>query len=118
MAFDRLLFGSPLIGFHGYAFAIFEPRNYLMIGLALIAVGSGGIKPCVSAHVGDQFGKSNAHLMEKIFGWFYLSINFGCLHINASYALASQQSKVRSGLGIWDSRCFDGSRNRVLLDGP
>ena len=54
-----------------------EPRNYLMIGLALIAVGSGGIKPCVSAHVGDQFGKSNAHLMEKIFGWFYLSINLG-----------------------------------------
>ncbi len=54
-----------------------EPRNYLMIGLALIAVGSGGIKPCVSAHVGDQFGKSNAHLMERIFGWFYLSINLG-----------------------------------------
>ena len=54
-----------------------EPKTYLMIGLMLIAVGSGGIKPCVSAHVGDQFGKSNAHLMEKIFGWFYLSINLG-----------------------------------------
>ena len=54
-----------------------EPRNYLMIGLMLIAVGSGGIKPCVSAHVGDQFGKTNAHLMERIFGWFYLSINLG-----------------------------------------
>ena len=54
-----------------------DPKTYLMIGLMLIAVGSGGIKPCVSAHVGDQFGKSNAHLMEKIFGWFYLSINLG-----------------------------------------
>ena len=28
----------------------------------LIAVGTGGIKPCVSAHVGDQFGKLNQHL--------------------------------------------------------
>ena len=25
-----------------------EPRDYLMLGLILIAVGSGGIKPCVS----------------------------------------------------------------------
>ena len=28
----------------------------LLLGLALIAIGSGGIKPCVSAFVGDQFG--------------------------------------------------------------
>ncbi|MDP6542035.1 MAG: MFS transporter, partial [Phycisphaerales bacterium] len=37
----------------------------------------GGIKPCVSAHVGDQFGKQNANLLEKVFGWFYFSINTG-----------------------------------------
>ena len=54
-----------------------EPRDYLMLGLILIAVGSGGIKPCVSAHVGDQFGKGNSHLLERIFGWFYFSINLG-----------------------------------------
>jgi proton-dependent oligopeptide transporter, POT family len=49
----------------------------LYAGLALIAIGSGGIKPCVSAHVGDQFGASNKHLLTKVFGWFYFSINFG-----------------------------------------
>lgn len=49
----------------------------LYIGLALIAIGTGGIKPCVSAHVGDQFGASNQHLLTKVFGWFYFSINFG-----------------------------------------
>ena len=27
-------------------------------------------KPCVSAHVGDQFGQSNGHLLSKVFGWF------------------------------------------------
>ena len=53
------------------------PSNWLVLGLALIAIGSGGIKPCVSAHVGDQFGKQNSHLMTRVFQWFYFSINFG-----------------------------------------
>jgi POT family proton-dependent oligopeptide transporter len=36
--------------------AVFEDnRNGFYAGLALIALGSGGIKPCVSAFVGDQF---------------------------------------------------------------
>ncbi|MBQ99518.1 MAG: MFS transporter [Verrucomicrobiales bacterium] len=50
---------------------------WLFAGLALICLGSGGIKPCVSAHVGDQFGKSNQHLLTKVFNWFYFSINLG-----------------------------------------
>lgn len=54
-----------------------DQRTLLFWGLALIAVGAGGIKPCVSAHVGDQFGKSNQHLLTVVFGWFYFSINFG-----------------------------------------
>ena len=49
----------------------------MSIGLALIAVGSGGIKPCVSAHVGDQFGKGNWYLVERVFQAFYFVINFG-----------------------------------------
>lgn len=57
--------------------ATFEPKSWLMAGLFLVAVGSGGIKPCVSAHVGDQFGQSNKHLLSRVFGWFYFSINFG-----------------------------------------
>ncbi len=49
----------------------------MLIGLGLISLGSGGIKPCVSANVGDQFGESNKHLLSKVFGWFYFSINAG-----------------------------------------
>ena len=52
-------------------------RLGLAMGLALIAIGSGGIKPCVSANVGDQFGKSNQHLLPRAFSWFYFSVNFG-----------------------------------------
>ena len=57
--------------------AMDETRLGLTLGLTLISIGAGGIKPCVSAHVGDQFGKTNSHLLEKIFSWFYLSINLG-----------------------------------------
>jgi dipeptide/tripeptide permease len=52
-------------------------ESWMMSGLYLIALGSGGIKPCVSAHVGDQFGQSNSHWLTKVFGWFYISINVG-----------------------------------------
>ncbi len=54
-----------------------EAGTWLMVGLWLIAIGSGGIKPCVSAHVGDQFGLLNRHLLPRIFNWFYWSINLG-----------------------------------------
>jgi POT family proton-dependent oligopeptide transporter len=49
----------------------------LWIGLTLVAIGSGGIKPCVSAHVGDQFGKNNWFRLEKVYQIFYFMINFG-----------------------------------------
>jgi POT family proton-dependent oligopeptide transporter len=57
--------------------AIDHTRLGLTLGLTLIAIGSGGIKPCVSSHVGDQFGVDNQHLLSRAFGWFYFSVNFG-----------------------------------------
>jgi POT family proton-dependent oligopeptide transporter len=49
----------------------------MYLGLALIAIGSGGIKPCVSANVGDQFSAKNSHLVTRVFQIFYFIINFG-----------------------------------------
>lgn len=60
-----------------FALALDDSRLGLAIGLGLIALGAGGIKPCVSAHVGDQFGATNSHLLPRVFGWFYFSINLG-----------------------------------------
>ncbi|MCH2170018.1 POT family MFS transporter [Myxococcota bacterium] len=57
--------------------ALDSTRMGLALGLGLIAVGAGGIKPCVSAHVGDQFGKANQKLLTRVFSWFYFSINLG-----------------------------------------
>ncbi len=60
-----------------FALALDDTRIGLMIGLGLIALGAGGIKPCVSAHMGDQFSQRNNHLLSRTFGWFYFSINLG-----------------------------------------
>ena len=74
-----------------------------MIGLMLIAVGQGGIKPCVSAHVGDQFGASNQHLLTKVFGWFLLRDQSWRLQLNADYSLAAGARK--SGARPWLLGC-------------
>ncbi|MDP6981227.1 MAG: MFS transporter [Myxococcota bacterium] len=59
------------------ALALDDSLTGLTLGLTLIAIGAGGIKPCVSAHVGDQFGDGNATLLPRVYSYFYFSINFG-----------------------------------------
>jgi len=56
-------------------YAAAEQGMYL--GLSLVALGTGGIKPCVSANVGDQFSAENAQLVTKVYQIFYFIINFG-----------------------------------------
>lgn len=75
--YRTILYLSIVYCFGHLALAVDETRVGLFTGLALIALGSGGIKPCVSANVGDQFGATNQHLLKKVFAWFYFSINFG-----------------------------------------
>ena len=58
--------------------AIFvQNRTGFYMGLGLIALGSGGIKPCVAAFVGDQFDQTNKHRAKVVFDAFYWIINFG-----------------------------------------
>jgi POT family proton-dependent oligopeptide transporter len=61
----------------GAGSGLMEPRSWLYLGLIFIAVGAGGIKPCASANLGDQFGPNNKHLIQKAFSWWYFSINVG-----------------------------------------
>lgn len=62
---------------HG-TLALFEgSRAGLFVGLSLLAIGAGGIKPCVSAFVGDQFGPNQDLTLRKVYGWFYWAINLG-----------------------------------------
>ena len=58
--------------------ALFEDhRTGFYTGLFLIALGSGGIKPLVSAFVGDQFDQTNKSRAKVVYDAFYWTINFG-----------------------------------------
>ena len=62
---------------HGALALVGDTLPGVYLGLTLIAIGAGGIKPCVSAFVGDQFGEGNEKGLTRVYGWFYWSINFG-----------------------------------------
>lgn len=68
--------------------ALFEhQKEGFFFGLFLIALGAGGIKPLVSAFMGDQFTKANKHLARKAFDWFYFTINVGSFLASLSMPL-------------------------------
>jgi len=75
--YRTIIFLSLIYCLGHFALAIDNTRMGLLLGQALIAMGAGGIKPCVSAHIGDQFCIANKHLMTKVYSWFYFAINFG-----------------------------------------
>lgn len=70
-------------------------------GLYLIALGTGGIKPCVSSFGADQFDDTDARERVKkgsFFNWFYFSINIGAL-ISSSFIVYIQDN-AGWGLGF------------------
>ncbi len=69
-------------------------------GLFLISLGSGGIKPCVSAFVGEQFDQSNKHLAKLVFDAFYWIINFGSFFASLLIPLVLQSWGPRWAFGI------------------
>jgi len=86
----------------GHAFlAMFETnKEGFYAGLFLIALGSGGIKPLVSAFMGDQFDQSNKHLARKAFDWFYFTINFGSFFASLSMPLVLKHYGAAWAFGL------------------
>lgn len=81
--------------------ALFDDNKQgFYLGLFLIALGSGGIKPCVSSLVGDQFDASNKHLASKVFAAFYFSINFGSLFASLFIPKLLQEHSPALAFGI------------------
>ncbi|XP_061373998.1 protein NRT1/ PTR FAMILY 8.1-like isoform X2 [Gastrolobium bilobum] len=71
------------------------------LALYLIALGTGGIKPCVSSYGADQFDDSvpvEKEHKSSFFNWFYFSINIGALI--ASSLLVWIQNNVGWGWGF------------------
>ncbi|MCD8284178.1 MAG: MFS transporter [Opitutae bacterium] len=72
----------------------------LVAGLAMIAIGSGGIKPCVSAFMGDQFSEAQKQFLPKAFGMFYWAINFGSFFSFAIIPLVKEDLGYAWAFGI------------------
>lgn len=70
------------------------------VGLALVALGTGGIKPCVSSLVGDQFTESNKHLVKRVFALFYWIINFGSFFASLTIPKVLEWYGPRIAFGI------------------
>ncbi|KAI9075698.1 hypothetical protein K1719_042314 [Acacia pycnantha] len=87
------------------------PAQYAVFffGLYLIALGTGGIKPCVSSFGADQFDDNDPKERAKkgsFFNWFYFSINIGGLV--SSSLIVGIQVKVGWGLGFGIPAVFMG----------
>ncbi len=81
--------------------ALFEgSREGFFVGLGLIALGAGGIKPLVASFMGDQFDQSNKHLAKVVFNAFYWIINFGSLFASLLIPLALKNLGPAWAFGI------------------
>ncbi|KDP38575.1 hypothetical protein JCGZ_04500 [Jatropha curcas] len=59
-----------------------KQNTFLFFALALIALGTGGIKPCVSSFGADQFDEADDEEFTKkfsFFNWFFFAINMGAM---------------------------------------
>uniref|UniRef100_A0A8C3YVR1 Solute carrier family 15 member 2 n=1 Tax=Catagonus wagneri TaxID=51154 RepID=A0A8C3YVR1_9CETA len=78
-AFSSLCYFTPILGAAIADSWLGKFKVLSMVGLSLIALGTGGIKPCVAAFGGDQFEEEHAEERTRYFSVFYLSINAGSL---------------------------------------
>ena len=98
----KVILSLSLVYCLGHAcLAVFENNaTGFYAGLVLISLGSGGIKPCVSAMVGDQFNESNKHLVKKVFAIFYWTINFGSFFASLTIPLTLKHFGPAVAFGI------------------
>ncbi|KAF9932312.1 hypothetical protein FBU30_008419 [Linnemannia zychae] len=54
-------------------------RFLTFLPMLIIAIGTGGIKPCVSSHGGDQYLPAQEEAKDFFFNTFYIAINIGGL---------------------------------------
>jgi dipeptide/tripeptide permease len=71
------------------------------LGLLLIAVGTGGIKPNVSSFGGDQFSKSTSQsVIETFFSAFYLTVNIGSVASTFTTPLVREEYGYAAAFGV------------------
>ncbi len=80
--------------------ALWESAAGLYAGMALIALGAGGIKPCASAFAGDQIPAGNERLVGRVYDLYYWMINLGSLASTLVIPLLNQHAGPRIAFGV------------------
>ena len=110
--------------FGHFCLSINETLLGISVGLAFLSVGSGGIKSCTAAHVGDQFDESNQHLMGVVYDYFYMAINSGAAlsMFLTPYLLSKYGSQVAFGVPgvfmVFATLLFFLGRNKFIAIPP
>ncbi|KAI6232037.1 hypothetical protein M3Y95_00444600 [Aphelenchoides besseyi] len=74
------ILGALCLSIGSIATLDFTLRSFLdFTGLLVIALATGGIKPCVAAFAADQFDESRENERSRFFSFFYFAINLGAL---------------------------------------
>jgi POT family proton-dependent oligopeptide transporter len=78
----------------GTAFEYSRPGMFM--GLALMAVGTGGIKPCISPFGVEQLPQADESSRRSFFSYFYWGINIGA----AASFIVTPMIRVAAGFGL------------------
>ncbi|GAA0155306.1 hypothetical protein Leryth_020470 [Lithospermum erythrorhizon] len=76
---------------------------FAFVSLYMVALGTGGIKPCVSSFGADQFDETDADekkTKSSFFNWFYMSINVGALIASSVLVWIQMNKGWQWGFGI------------------
>lgn len=80
--------------------AVWESAWGLLVGLSLIALGAGGIKPNASAFAGDQIPPEDGGLLSRLYDLWYWMINLGSTAATLVIPLLLDRVSPRVAFGV------------------
>ena len=95
-----VLYGGILIALGHYSLAV-PALTTFYLGLLLIVLGTGLLKPNVSAIVGDLYGKDKGARRDAGFSIFYMGINIGAMAGPIFCSLIGEPQRRRAAGSSW-----------------
>lgn len=92
----------------GHFAMVFHSTSFVFLGMALIAIGTGFLKPNISVMVGNLYGKDDPR-RDSGFSIFYMGINIGALLaplVVGSLAKTQTFRNILSSYGLDPNKCW------------